>query len=183
MLEYEIKCKKCGNNIPIKGDEYFNAINIQCNKCGDVFENYYLDHYLNKFAESYFGSNIEYHIEDHKLWLDTKNTAIFFGFYNKKRELDINKIYRLCNDNGPFIAINHEKGKRYKIDAISIYHYQRLLKKQSIGMSVKEAAEKLGIRPNTVRKRIKLDRSNKKWIQANRLNPYAKNGRFIVYLE
>jgi hypothetical protein len=175
-----ITCPVCGREFELEDENCF--INrVGCN-CGENFENYELDSFLQNFIKNNFFSEIAYNLDNQTILLDTKNSAIFLGFYNKMSLPDSRKIADLCRSE-IIIGLPKKVRERWKIPINSIYFYQKKLKKFSTGISVKEAAKRLNISEYKVKKRIKLPIINKDYIYAERKNENYDKSPFVVFLK
>lgn len=175
-LQDSIKCNNCDTIINLSDDECFNE-RIFCDNCSEDFNNYGLEDFLKKFAKTYLGERIEFHIENNKLWVDAKNAAIYLGFYDKSNNPNRGKINSLCNKN---ILCGYQKKKRSKweIEGSSLYYYQRLKKKEEGSTSVSKTAKLLNVSKNEVMRRIHLNRDDPDWIRSE---PKIYT-RHIIYL-
>lgn len=175
-IQDSIKHIDCDTVIKLSDRECFKE-HIFCQVCGEDFTNYQLEDFLTKFAKTYLGEKIEYHIENNKLWVDTKNAAIYLGFYNKEKNPSRNKISSLCREN-ILNGCQKTKGGRWEVEVSSLYFYLRTLIKESTGLTIEKAAKKLKISKKEIMRRINLDRDNTDWINAETKTVV----KYIVYL-
>lgn len=179
-IEYSITCEHCHRENTLFDEKCFDEM-LQCVFCKKSFRNYNLEGNLKNFSNDYFGDDISLHLEKTNIWLDTKNSAIFLGFYSTDGIPNSSKISALCRRKS-ILGYHYGKGARWEVNAYSLYQYSRILKKQSAGMFTNEAAIQLGISIQEVRKRIHLDKSHPNWIDSEAQNPKSINPRYIVYL-
>jgi len=175
-----ITCPICGKKFELRDGECFLS-QVVC-KCGEEFENPELEKFLKRFAIESFSADIIYHLENNELWLDTTNSANYLGFKTNDATPDNRKIGYLCRKN-ILECLSHQIRKKWRVKAISLYFFRRRLNKQSTGITVKQAAEILNIGVTAVLKRIKLAKSDKNYIFAEKSNPNAKSSKYIVYLK
>jgi hypothetical protein len=165
-LESTIKCVHCGNEVKLVDTKNFEK-KIECNKCHQIFDNHQLENWLNEFAETNFGKDIEYHIEDGILWLDTKKAAKYLGFYNKSKAPNIVRVRALLNNKSPkenthpLIQIpgeDHKIGTRWKILGSSLYYFRREYQIEKDHYNLSETSKILGISTDKVKKLCKEEK-------------------------
>lgn len=165
-LKSKIKCVHCGNEVELRDQSNFGK-EIKCDKCGQFFENYQLENWLKEFADKNFGNDIEYHIENGILWLDTKNAAKYLGFYDKSKSPNMVRVRALLNNKSPkenahpLIQIpgeDHKSGTRWKILGSSLYFYRRAYRIEKDYYNLSATSKILGVSIDKVKKLCKEEK-------------------------